>query len=502
MTETGATSADAARVRQAIALPAVTLDATRLRPGSRPSDRLTLVRRALVGADVVALSLAYTAAALVDGDLARRSSAALFALSIPLWVLAALGFGLYRHDDRPEHSTVDELGRAVQLLTGGAWCALLVVWAASGRTITTGAAVFWATSILLVPASRAVARAVVHRRRSYVQRTVIVGAGDVGQLVARKLVQHPEWGLRVVGFLDARPRPLRCEVEDVPVLGEPGELVEVVRANHADRVIVAFSDDPPEELADAVHSLRGLGTQVDLVPRLFDAIGPVDEVHHVEGLPLVSAAPSRRSSSARFAKRAIDVVLGSLLLALTLPFFAWVAWRIKRDSEGPVFFRQVRLGEGQRPFTVLKFRTMAADTDDTPHREYVRHIMSPGAAPNGNGLYKLDRREAVTPFGAWLRRTSLDELPQLINVVRGEMSLVGPRPCLSYETELFEPRHFDRFLVPAGMTGLWQVEARALATLKEALDLDAAYARSWSLRLDLWVLARTPLALLRGGTTT
>jgi lipopolysaccharide/colanic/teichoic acid biosynthesis glycosyltransferase len=145
---------------------------------------------------------------------------------------------------------------------------------------------------------------------------------------------------------------------------------------------------------------------------------------------------------------------------------------------------------------------MAADTNDTAHREYVRHIMDPGVAPTTNGLYKLDRRAEVTRFGAWLRRTSLDELPQLLNVLKGEMSLVGPRPCLAYETELFEPHHFDRFLVPAGMTGLWQVTARARATLAEALDLDAAYAQSWSLGLDLWLLVRTPLALLRGGTTT
>src|SRR5579875_61130 len=192
----------------------------------------------------------------------------------------------------------------------------------------------------------------------------------------------------------------------------------------------------------------------------------------------------------------------ALLLVLTAPLFAWIAWRITRDSPGPVFFRQVRLGEGQRPFTLLKFRTMAVSAGEAPHREYVRQIMHPSASPNGNGLYKLDRRADVTPFGAWLRRTSLDELPQLVNVLRGEMSLVGPRPCLAYETELYEPHHFDRFLVPAGMTGLWQVTARARVTLKEALDLDAAYARSWSLGLDLWLLARTPLALLRGGSTT
>jgi lipopolysaccharide/colanic/teichoic acid biosynthesis glycosyltransferase len=194
------------------------------------------------------------------------------------------------------------------------------------------------------------------------------------------------------------------------------------------------------------------------------------------------------------------MVAGSLLL-LTSPLFIWIAWRIKRDSDGPAFFRQERLGEGQKPFTMLKFRTMAYGTDDAPHREYVRRIMDSSALPDKNNLYKLERAQDVTRVGAWLRKTSIDELPQLINVLKGELSLVGPRPCIPYETELFEAHHFDRFHVPAGMTGLWQVEARAHATLKEALDLDAAYARNWSLRLDLWLLAHTPRALIRGRGT-
>jgi len=167
-----------------------------------------------------------------------------------------------------------------------------------------------------------------------------------------------------------------------------------------------------------------------------------------------------------------------------------------------VFFRQVRLGENQQAFTVLKFRTMVEGIDDAAHREYIRGIMDSAAAPGWNNLYKLDRPEAVTKFGSWLRRTSLDELPQLFNVLRGDMSLVGPRPCIPYEVELFEPHHFDRFSVPAGMTGLWQLIARGHATFKEALDLDVTYARNWSLRLDLQLLARTSLVFFHVGRTT
>jgi lipopolysaccharide/colanic/teichoic acid biosynthesis glycosyltransferase len=183
-------------------------------------------------------------------------------------------------------------------------------------------------------------------------------------------------------------------------------------------------------------------------------------------------------------------------LLVTAPLFTYIAWRIKRDSPGPVFFRQVRLGQNQREFTALKFRTMKVDVDTSKHREYIARTMDPKVAPRGNGLYKLEREDAITDSGRWLRKTSLDELPQLINVLLGDMSLVGPRPCIDYETEHFLPHHFDRFLVPAGITGLWQVTARAQATFREALDMDVAYARGWSLGLDLRLLCRTPLQVL------
>jgi lipopolysaccharide/colanic/teichoic acid biosynthesis glycosyltransferase len=144
---------------------------------------------------------------------------------------------------------------------------------------------------------------------------------------------------------------------------------------------------------------------------------------------------------------------------------------------------------------------MRVDVDESKHRDYIAQTMSASATVGENGCYKLERTDEITRVGRWLRKTSLDELPQLWNVLKGEMSLVGPRPCLPYELEFFAPHQLDRFLVPAGLTGLWQVSARANSTFGEALDLDVLYAQSWSLGLDVSLMARTPLQLLRPGAT-
>jgi exopolysaccharide biosynthesis polyprenyl glycosylphosphotransferase len=311
------------------------------------------------------------------------------------------------------------------------------------------------------------------------------------------LLQHPEYGINLVGFVDSRPKGRRDDMGHLALLGGQERLPALIRMFDVERVIIAFSNERHDETIDLIRSLRELDVQIDVVPRLFEIVGPHFDIHTVEGLPLIGLPPIRISRSSRVLKRAIDIVGAVVALTLTSPLFAYAAWRIKRESPGPVFFRQRRLGMGMTEFTTLKFRTMRSDTDEAPHREYIRRTMSASAAPNGNGIYKLDRNDVVTPFGRWLRKTSLDELPQLINVLRGEMSLVGPRPCIRYETEAFAQHHFERFLVPAGLTGLWQVTARAHSTFGEALDMDVTYARAWSLGLDLALLFRTPLQVVR-----
>lgn len=464
-----------------------------------------LVRRMLLAADLTGL---ITALALAEwlvsrhngvGTLDAHGEILAFVASLPAWVVTGKLYGLYERDEeRTDHSTVDEFAGVFHMVTV---CTFLF-WAFSYVTKVAHPTppkllIFWAAAVALVPAGRAAARTLARKSIAYLQNTIIVGAGDVGQLIARKLLQHPEYGINLVGFVDARPKERRGDIDHLALLGGTERLPALIRALDIERVIIAFSNDHHHETLELIRTLRHTDLQIDIVPRLFEIVGPNLGIHTVEGVPLIGLPPAKISRSSRLIKRSLDIFGATLGLAITWPLFVYAAWRIRRESRGPVFFRQQRLGMDMREFTVLKFRTMRVGTDDSAHRAYIRQTMSASAAPNTNGIYKLDREDAVTPFGAWLRKSSLDELPQLINVLRGEMSLVGPRPCIPYETESFAPHHFERFLVPAGITGLWQVTARARATFGEALDLDVAYAHAWSLRLDLALLFKTPMQMLR-----
>jgi exopolysaccharide biosynthesis polyprenyl glycosylphosphotransferase len=467
-----------------------------------------LMRRLLVVADVAGLCVAFVTVELLFGNrgtnpVSLTREIALFVVSLPVFVLGAKLFGLYDRDEaRAAHSTPDDLVRVFLLMTVAVFIVEHAVdLSAAASPDLVKLSVFWAVAIVGVTAARIAARTLARSTSSYVQNSIIVGAGEIGQLIARKLLRHQEYGVKLVAFVDAHPKEQHPEVEHVEILGGIDTLEETVDRLDVERVIFADSDDRQTDLPELIRRLRDRGVQVDVVPRLFEVIGPNVDVHAVEGIPLIGLPPVRLPRSSRAIKRALDVMVASACLFLTAPALALIAFLIKRDSRGPIFFRQTRLGKDMRPFTLLKFRTMNTETDDCVHREFIAATMERGAVAATTGLYKLERGDAITPIGRVLRGTSLDELPQLFNVLRGQMSLVGPRPCIPYETERFRPHHFDRFLVPAGLTGLWQTSARAQSTFGEALDMDVLYAQSWSLSLDLLLLARTPLQLLRSGAT-
>jgi lipopolysaccharide/colanic/teichoic acid biosynthesis glycosyltransferase len=205
-----------------------------------------------------------------------------------------------------------------------------------------------------------------------------------------------------------------------------------------------------------------------------------------------------RSLITRLAKRLLDLTLAVACLIVASPLLAMVAVAVRLTTPGPALFRQTRLGRDRRHFVLYKFRTMYTGSPDDVHREYVRKLLTEDQPPDGgrSGVFKLERDARITPIGRLLRQTSIDELPQLLNVIRGDMSLVGPRPALPWEAEMFDAAYFARFAVPPGLTGLWQVSGRNSLTMKQGLELDIEYVRRNSLALDLWILLKTVMVVL------
>lgn len=219
---------------------------------------------------------------------------------------------------------------------------------------------------------------------------------------------------------------------------------------------------------------------------------PVDAAAH-------DADAGRRTSVYPAAKRVLDLVLATVAIVVTLPVMAVAALAVLATGR-PVLFRQTRIGRDGQDFTLLKFRTMYTGISDGIHREYVTRLLTEDAPPRQKGMHKLSDDRRITPVGAVLRRSSIDELPQLFNVLRGHMSLVGPRPALPYEVDMYDQHHLQRLTVKPGITGLWQISGRSQLTMREALDLDVDYVHACNMALDLRIIARTiPVVLSMRG---
>jgi exopolysaccharide biosynthesis polyprenyl glycosylphosphotransferase len=460
-----------------------------------------LIRRMLVLADALGLTAAFLLAqALVASATAPgpRGEVLAFLLTLPGWVFVAKLYGLYdRDEERADHSTADDVVGVFNLVTVGVWLLVVAAWAT--RLVDPDfpkLALFWALAITLIPGFRFGARALSRRSLTYWQNAVIVGAGDVGQLLAHKLLEHPEYRINLVGFVDAEPKEPRNDLGGLTVLGPPERLRAIIRVYDVERVIVAFSRESHEQALDLIRSIRDLDVQVDVVPRLFEILGPSACIHTIEWLPVIGLPPPRLSRSSQLLKRCLDLAGALLGLVVLAPFFAYAAARIKLGSPGPVFFRQVRMGAGGTPFRIYKFRTMTADAD--ARKAEVAHLNKHARDGGDPRMFKIAGDPRVTRFGAFLRRYSLDELPQLINVLKGEMSLVGPRPLI-----LDEDRYVDRWarrrldLTP-GITGLWQVLGRNEIPFGEMVKLDYIYVTTWSLWGDTRLLLKTLPLVARG----
>jgi exopolysaccharide biosynthesis polyprenyl glycosylphosphotransferase len=339
-----------------------------------------------------------------------------------------------------------------------------------------------------------VMRLLVRHRSTHAElqsRIVIAGAGQAGLRLAQAVMR--QWNATlVVGFLDNDPALAGTEIEGLPVLGRLDEAEQIIERLAVNDIIITLPLDAHPEAVKLVRRLQGTAVHIRLVPDFLDFAVMRASVDYIEGMPIVGLRVPAISDEARIAKRLFDIAVSTVLLIILTPIMALFALLIKRDSPGPAFYRAERVGENGRLFRMYKFRTMVENADMRWAEVVVRR-------PDGKLVFKQPDDPRITRIGRWLRRTSLDELPQLLNVLRGDMSLVGPRPEQPMVVrEEYEPWQWSRFTVPQGMTGWWQINRRGFEALHLCTADDLYYIQNYSLMLDIRILMRTALIVLMG----
>ncbi len=457
---------------------------------ARKSARDALTRPALRVADVAGLAVAGVGALFAQ----PVASPMAFAIFTGAALLMVQLFGLYGRDAVVMRAgLLDELPGLTQALTFAA--ALTVLLGPPLTGVRAGSVVVaWAMACATLPLTRKVARITV-RNRTADERVLILGSGAIADLVATKIAKHPELGLRVVGCLDTDGgdrAPLLPE-SGLPRLGVLADVERVAEEHAVHSVVIAFSAVPHEDLLDAIRRCKRLRLKISVVPRLFEVIGSRVELHDVEGLTLLGLRGPVRSRGAIVAKRAMDLCGSAIALTILSPLLAAIAVVIKLTSPGPVLFRQERIGLRQQPFEMIKFRTMVMGADERKAEiAHLNELTGP--------MFKVTADPRLTPVGRLLRATSLDELPQLFNVLRGEMSIVGPRPLVRSESDAVLGWHRTRLDLTPGLTGPWQVMGRQHVPFDEMVKLDYLYVAEWSFWNDVKLALRTiPVVLKRTG---
>jgi exopolysaccharide biosynthesis polyprenyl glycosylphosphotransferase len=451
--------------------------------------RDAVYRRLLAVADALAATCALLFSMLVAGN--HHPRIAMLA-TVPLIIIVSKLIGAYDGEDLlVRKSTLDEAPVLFQLAT---LCALIgwlinsvVISGAKGRSELL---LLWVTLFLLLMAFRAAAR-VMSRRLTEPERCLVIGDAGTRDWLRAKFAGRPALHAVVVANVDregsdgAAPATEDHEV-DVENLRDTVSFLRI------DRVMITTGRADEAEVIHLVHAATTLGLKVSVLPRVLEIVGSSVKFDDVEGLPLLSMGPPGLTQSSWFAKRGLDIVVSAFGLLIVGPVMVLVAVAIKLDSSGTIFFRQHRIGRDGNGFEMLKFRTMAPDADARKHE--VLHLNQ------AHGLFKIAEDPRITRVGRVLRRTSLDELPQLLNVFRGEMSLVGPRPLIAEEDRRIEGWRRRRLHLMPGMTGHWQILGSARVPLEEMARIDYLYVTNWSLWLDVKILMRTvPYVFARRG---
>jgi exopolysaccharide biosynthesis polyprenyl glycosylphosphotransferase len=450
-----------------------------------PVRRDAVFRRLLAVADVVAAG----GGLLAVNALTRNNVPAASAATIPLIVVLAKVMGRYERDEVVvRKSTLDEVPALLSLSAAYTLIWLFVALLPADYTHVGGGGVvvLWVTTSAFLIIGRAIAR-LAAQRLAPVERALVIGDDEAAKRLIRSLTSDP--GARVevaasVPFGDSLPGPAHHVSGDRDKGHYPYEyLSTLVRELRIQRVFLAPSAGGGETMLDALRATLDAGVKITIVPRLLEVVGSAVEFDVVGGVTLLGVRRAGLSRSSALLKRASDII-GSLVATCVLaPLAVIVAVAIRLDSPGPVLFRQPRVGRDGTPFQMIKFRSMIVNADT--QREMLAHLNE------SEGIFKLQADPRITRVGRIIRRHSIDELPQLVNVLRGEMSLVGPRPLILEEDRLIEGHHRGRLQLRPGMTGPWQVLGPVRPTLSEMVKTDFLYGANWSLWTDVKIILRT-----------
>lgn len=467
------------------------------RPSSssrRDFRRLTVVLL-LMDALVIGTSslLAYTARNQLSqleglGAFAHEVSVAVALL--PLWLSILAALGCYR----TQYLTSG--GEGIRRFAGATIGGLLALGFASFLLNLQLSRLYVALTFLFVlalgTAGRVVFRAWLVAQRTagrFTRNVVLAGLDDDSRRLARTLREAPHCGYRLVAVVDDDTPPGVEALKDLPVVGGVDSAAEAAAAYGADLVLVAPTGMRPGSLRKLTVQLQGSGLDVAVAPSLYETVLRRVTVETAANAPLLHVEQVRLTAGKALTKRLVDLVLGFALLVVVIPLMLAAAAAVRLDSPGPALFRQIRVGRDGREFTLLKFRTMDVNADDR-----LQEVADLNEA--GHHFFKVRADPRVTRVGRYLRRWSIDETPQLLNVLRGDMTLVGPRPPLPREVERYEPWHRQRLSVKPGATGVWQVSGRSHVQFDEAVRMDVFYIENWSLGYDFLLLAKTVKAVL------
>jgi exopolysaccharide biosynthesis polyprenyl glycosylphosphotransferase len=454
------------------------------------------MRRLLALNDVVCVTAAMALAlALVAGTRSRPWGEYLLygVATLPAWVVLFKMYGLYERDaKRLSHSTLDDLPSLFHALLLGClltWCYFVAL--APSKLTSTAILAFGGLALLLVFAGRALTRASFVRVISP-ERVLLIGTGHAAGALIEKMRAKRSLRLKPIGMVcGGRTGGTALDLRRLGRLGEI-DLPSLLAKHRVGRVVVSDAEFEREQLLAVLRDCKQASVKVSLLPMTFSALGPSVEVDDVQGVTVLGINPPVLSSSDRVVKRALDLLGAGLLGVLALPLMVVLAAAIKLDSRGPVFFRQERIGRDGRRFRLLKLRTMVLDAE-ARRGELLAQSKDPG-------WLHLEHDPRITRLGRLLRLASLDELPQLWNVLRGDMSLVGPRPLVAEEDRMVDDWARGRLDLTPGITGLWQVLGRTSIPFEEMVKLDYLYVTNWSLWGDVRLILRTlPVVLRRSG---